>query len=164
MATGTQMQSSWAPWIGDIAETLKKCLAEVKHHNLKFQKPERLAQGRLLYTMIHWKNRRVATPTLPPSTSMQGASAPQACQASHAQPCHGFTPQKSLTTTHQSARPLHPCPPGCHPPLSSPTQHTSSLAGPLGCCPPEEPDCSPHASTACHRRAPTPPDMGSKPA
>jgi hypothetical protein len=63
MVTGTQMQTVWAPWIRDLAETLETHLAEVKHQGeLKLQHPEPLDCGRLLHVTIQWKNRQTTTP------------------------------------------------------------------------------------------------------
>jgi hypothetical protein len=61
MATGTQMQTVWAPGIRDLAETLETPLTEVKHQGeLKLRHPEHLACGRLLQVTVHWKNRETA--------------------------------------------------------------------------------------------------------
>jgi hypothetical protein len=50
MATVTQMQTAWALWIRDLAETLETHLVEVKHKGeLKLGHPEPLAHGRLLH-------------------------------------------------------------------------------------------------------------------
>jgi hypothetical protein len=49
MVTGTQLQTSWAPWSRDFAERLETHLAEAKHQGeLKHQDSE-LARGRLLH-------------------------------------------------------------------------------------------------------------------
>jgi hypothetical protein len=66
MATGTQMQTVWALWIRDLAETLETHLAEVKHKGeLKLLHPEPLPHGRFLHAMIHWKSRQATTSRLP---------------------------------------------------------------------------------------------------
>jgi hypothetical protein len=58
MVTGTQMQTAWAPWVRDLAETLEPHLVEVKNQGeLKLCHSEPLARGRLLNAMIHWENR-----------------------------------------------------------------------------------------------------------
>jgi hypothetical protein len=85
MVTGIQTQTTWALWIGDLAEMLQTHLAEVKHQGeLKLQHPELLACGRLLHTTIHWKNK------WPPHCCHLPGLCPWACQP----------------TTHWPTRPL----------------------------------------------------------
>jgi hypothetical protein len=133
MSTGTQTQTAWAPWIRDLAETLEKCLAEVKHQDLKFQQPEPLTWGSLLHAMIHWKNRWVATPTLPLSGGMLG---------SLYRPARPPTHRPTIAPPNRKARLLLTSLPGHHTPAHQSTTslpaHQSSRPLPsslLGCCP-----------------------------
>jgi hypothetical protein len=99
MVTGTQMQTAWAPWIRDLAETLETYLAEVKHKGeQKLWHPEPLAHGRLFHIMIHWKNRWAAA-CLP----AHQASSLQTCWANARAPPHRPIgqppPQEGSSTT-----------------------------------------------------------------
>jgi hypothetical protein len=121
MLTGTQMQTAWALWTMDLAETLETCLTEVKHKGeLKCGHPKPLACGRLLYSTIHWKNRRAATPT---PTGQQGLYT--VCRLT----CHLLANQASHT-------PVGPPPPGCRP--AGPPDHCPLAHRHTSCCLPHE--------------------------
>jgi hypothetical protein len=155
MATGTQRQTVWAPWIRDLAETLEKHLAEVKHQGeLKPWHPEPLVCGRLLPPTIYWKNSWV-TPAGPPGCckpANRATTLPDlchtgltGCHSTRAPPCRSTRPPP-----HHVARPLP------HRPASLPSHWPARLllcqatapqvcqvtvlpslcpTGPLGCCP-----------------------------
>jgi hypothetical protein len=113
MATGTQTQTAWALGIRDLAEMQETHLAEVKHQGeLKLWHPEPLTHGRLLHIMIHWKNRQVATPALPPP-SRQPARPPPSwpawpppCWPTWLLPTH--QPNGILATAHHRWAPAWP--------------------------------------------------------
>jgi hypothetical protein len=105
VVTGTQMQTMWAPWIRDLAETLGTHLAEVKHQGeLKLLQPESLAHGRFLQDMIHWYNKWVATPMLLLSAGMLGLcpAGPPGIHPTDSTDLHLPTGQ-SATTHHRRA-------------------------------------------------------------
>jgi hypothetical protein len=80
MATGTQMQTARTPWIRDFAVTMETELTEVKHKGeKKLQHCEPPASGRLLHAMILWKNRRTVKP-MPLPSAHQAAARPPAHQ------------------------------------------------------------------------------------
>jgi hypothetical protein len=135
MATGTQTQAVWALWIRDLVEMLETCLPEVKHQGelLKLWHAESLACGKLLHTTVHWKNKWALTLLL--------STGPLSCTL---------------------ARLLSAGWPGHHPTRLPPCRP----ARPLPCRLNRQlPTCWPAGTLAitCHRKAPTPPDTGSKP-
>jgi hypothetical protein len=159
MATGTQTQTAWALWIRDLAETLEKCVAEVKHQGEpKLWHPKSLTCGRLLHTTTYWKNIWAAAhwasahgparpqPHKAPVLQAHQATAPQACRvAAPLGPCPtdppGPTPQASQASTPQAHWAIAPpslLPTGpldCHstmPPscrLARPPPHRSTRSG-----------------------------------
>jgi hypothetical protein len=77
---GAQTQTAWAPWIRDLAQMLETSLAEVQHQGeLKPQHPEPLSHGRLLHTMINWKNMQASALQAYHATAHQPTRLPHAC-------------------------------------------------------------------------------------
>jgi hypothetical protein len=62
MATRVQKQTAGAQWLQNLAETLEPHLAKIKQQGeSKLRHLEPLAHGKLLYSTLHWENRRAAT-------------------------------------------------------------------------------------------------------
>jgi hypothetical protein len=116
MASGTQLQTAWAPWIRDLAEILETHLAEVKHQGeTKLQHSEPLAHGSLLHAMITKRTAGLLHAKLLPHrpTELRLSQAPT-LQAYQAPATQGHRPvglPGHHPLAHQAAAPPGSCPP-----------------------------------------------------
>jgi hypothetical protein len=123
MATGTQQQTAWAPWITEPAKALDTYLAEVKHQReSKVWHSKALDHGRLLHAMIYQQTASQPSPhDIGPWSRSAGLLSPQAPTGlsdmwDHANPCSTRIPKPracqapALHRTTRSTLWQDPCP------------------------------------------------------
>jgi hypothetical protein len=137
MATGTQMQTVWVPWIRNLVEMRETHLAEVKHQGeLKLLHPEPLAHGSSLHDMIHLKNKRAPTPLLSTRSPPCWPSRPLPHGPSRLLPCRTARPTVLRPDRSLPCRPTRLLPahwptrmPGCCLPASPPAYQLPPATG-----------------------------------